>query len=180
MAAESRRPLFTFLVCKIEKMLKILIAIALSPVFWVTTLHAQMSAGGFTPPDFNAVEAAGLINYEWDEVTKKLKIKDEENRNEVAEALKVYNSKIDELAFEHASTFRELEEDFDSNLEIAMQRRDRSQMNGVRSRIQEVILPIRKQVAAEEEVLNEAMALILTEKQNEKWLKYQNRKKGQP
>jgi len=149
-------------------------ALVLSIGLWVSTLAAQMPGGSMTPPEFNAVKAAGLINYELDEVTKKLKIKEEESQKEVAEALKDYNSKIDELSFEHALTFRDLEADFDKNLAIAMQRRDRSQMSGVKAQIEEVIPPIRKQVAIEEQVLNEAMAEILTEKQNKKWLKYQN------
>jgi hypothetical protein len=34
------------------------------------------------------------------------------------------------------------------------------------------------QVAAEEKILNDVMAMMLTEKQNDKWLKYQKRKKG--
>jgi hypothetical protein len=80
--------------------------------------------------------------------------------------------------FEHASTFQELEGEFDRNVQIAMQRRDRSQMNGVKAKIQEVIPPIRMQVAAEEKILNDVMAMLLTEKQNDKWLKYQKQKKG--
>jgi hypothetical protein len=69
-------------------------------------------------------------------------------------------------------------DEFDKNVQIAMQRRDRSQMDGVKAKIKQVIPPIRKQVVAEEKVLNDAMAMLLTEKQNVKWLKYQSQKKG--
>jgi hypothetical protein len=51
-----------------------------------------------------------------------------------------------DLSIEHASTFQELEDEFDRNVQIAMQRRDRSQMNGVKAKIQQVIPPIRMQV----------------------------------
>jgi hypothetical protein len=51
-------------------------------------------------------------------------------------------------------------------------------MDGVKAKIQQLIPPIRKQILAEEQVLNEMMAGILTEKQNKKWLKYQSQKKG--
>lgn len=83
-----------------------------------------------------------------------------------------------DLSFEHAATFRALEETFDRNVQIAMQRRDRSQMDGVKATIQEVIPPIKMEVAAEEKILNETMATVLSEQQNRKWLNYQKRQKG--
>jgi uncharacterized protein YaiL (DUF2058 family) len=61
---------------------------------------------------------------------------------------------VDELSFANAATFQELEDEFDRNVQIAMQKRDRSQMNGVKAKIQQLIPPIRKQVMDEEEVLN--------------------------
>ena len=130
------------------------------------------------PPDFNAKKAAGLITYELDEVVNRLKIKNLNGQIEIGKALKVYNTKADELSFANAATFQELEDEFDRNVQIAMQRRDRSQMDGVKTKIQQVIPPIRKQILAEEKVLNEMMASILTEKQNKKWLRYQSQKKG--
>jgi hypothetical protein len=138
----------------------------------VSELHAQV------PPDFNAKKAAGLITYELDEVITKLKIKELDSQIEIGKALKVYNTKVDELVFANAATFQQLEDEFDRNVQIAMQRRDRSQMDGVKAKIQQLIPPIRKQILAEEQVLNEMMAGILTEKQNKKWLKYQSQKKG--
>jgi hypothetical protein len=138
----------------------------------ISELHAQV------PPDFNAKKAAGLITYELDEVITKLKIKELDSQIEIGKALKVYNTKVDELVFANAATFQQLEDEFDRNVQIAMQRRDRSQMDGVKAKIQQLIPPIRKQILAEEQVLNEMMAGILTEKQNKKWLKYQSQKKG--
>lgn len=155
-------------------MSRILIAFALSLSFIVSDATAQ---GRMTPPEFDAEKAAGIFIYDLDKVVKKLKITDEESQLKVAEHLKAYNTKMDELSFEHASTFQELEDTFDKNVQIAMQNRDRSQMNGVKAQIQSIIPPIRKQVVAEEQVLNEAMANILTEKQNKKWLKYQKRQR---
>ena len=130
------------------------------------------------PPDFNAKKAAGLINYELDEVVAKLKIEDLDSRIEIGKALKKYNTKVDELSFANATTFKDLEAEFDRNVKIAMQRRDRSQMNGVKTKIQQVIPPIRNQILSEELVLNKMMASILTKKQNKKWLKYQSQQKG--
>jgi hypothetical protein len=82
-----------------------------------------------------------------------------------------------ELSILHTATFQKLEADFDKNVQIAMRNRDRSQMNGVKAEIQRIIPPIRMQVLDEEKLLNAAMAGFLTEKQNKKWLKYQEGKK---
>jgi len=137
----------------------------------ISILHAQQ------PPDFNAEKAAGIFEYDIDKVTKKLKISNDSTKQKVSAAIEAYNSKIFELSLEYSSTFKELDDDFDRNVQIAMQRRDRSQMDVVKAKIQQVIPPIRMQVLEEEKVLNDAMAMMLTEKQNSKWLKYQKRKK---
>ena len=152
--------------------LKILILLAAILGLCISEINAQQ------PPDFNAETAAGLFEYDVEEVIEKLKIADDTTMQTVTKALNTYNSKIFDLSMEHASTFKALEDEFDKNVQIAMQRRDRSQMNGVKAKIQQVIPPIRMQVGAEENVLNEAMIILLTEKQNDKWLKYQKRKKG--
>lgn len=130
------------------------------------------------PPDFNAEKAAGIFEYDVEEAIEKLKIADDTTKQKVTEALNAYNSNMFDLSVEHASTFKALEDEFDKNVQIAMQRRDRSQMNGVKAKIKQVIPPISMQVGAEERVLNDVMAILLTEKQNDKWLKYQKRKKG--
>jgi hypothetical protein len=61
------------------------------------------------PPDFNAEKAAGIFEYDIDEVIKKLKISDESDKRQLTEALKIYNGKMFDLSIEHASTFKELE-----------------------------------------------------------------------
>ena len=139
---------------------------------YVSTLSAQQ------PPDFNAEKAAGIFEYDIEAVIKKFKITDEADKQKVTTSLNAYNNKMFDLSIKHAATFQELEDEFDRNVQIAMQRRDRSQMDGVKTKIQHVIPPIRMQVVEEENILNEAMATILSEKENDKWLKYQKRKKG--
>lgn len=130
------------------------------------------------PPDFDAEKAAGIFEYDVERVIRKLKISDDSTKQKVSAALHSYNNKMLDLSFEHAATFRALEETFDRNVQIAMQRRDRSQMDGVKATIQEVIPPIKMEVAAEEKILNETMATVLSEQQNRKWLNYQKRQKG--
>lgn len=138
------------------------------------SLFAQMPAGGMTPPDFDAIEKARLVTYDIDKVIKKLKITEDSISNEVSNHLVTYNREINNLLLLHAPTLKDLEKEFDRNVKIAIQNRDRSQMNGVKNKIKQTIPPIRYEVSKHEKVLNEAFKSILTEKQFKKWLKYQN------
>ena len=146
----------------------------------LTCLLFNFSAPGqgrTQPPDFDAERAAGIFSYDSDKVIKKLKISDSLTELKVSNALHNYNLRMEELSLNNASTFYQLEELFDSQVKIAMQRRDRNVMNGVKSEIQQVIPPIRKEVYAEEQVLNDTLSTYLTSDQNKKWLKYQSGKK---
>jgi hypothetical protein len=128
------------------------------------------------PPDFNAQKAAGIFEYNIEEVIKKLNITDEIAKQKISESLIVYNNKMFDLSIEHEQTFKELENEFDQNVKIAMQKKDISQMDDVKAEIKKVLPPIRKQVVAEEKILNDALAMVLSKKQNDKWLKYQKQK----
>jgi hypothetical protein len=128
------------------------------------------------PPDFNAQKAAGIFEYNIEEVIKKLNITDEIAKQKISESLKIYNNKMFDLSIEHEQTFKELENEFDQNVKIAMQKKDRSQMDDVKAKTKKVLPPIRKQVVAEEKILNDALAMVLSQKQNDKWLKYQKQK----
>jgi hypothetical protein len=139
----------------------------------ISNLYGQMP-GDMSPPDFNAEKAAGIFQYDIEKVIKKMKIIDDSLIAKVTESLNNYNSKMNSLSLLHATTFQELEADFDKNVQIAMSNRDRSQMDGVKAKIQRIIPPIRKQVQEYEELLNNKMANYLTESQNKKWLRYQN------
>ncbi len=131
-------------------------------------LFAQMSS-----PDFNAVEAAGLIKYDSDKVIRKLKIQEDSIKTELSEYIQAYNQEMDNLLLIHGNTFVELENEFDRNVKIAFQNRDRSQMDGVKAKIKQIIPPVRYEVNEFEKALNESLAQILTEKENKKWLRYQ-------
>lgn len=138
--------------------------------FFGNTLLAQM-----TPPEFNSVEVAGLIKYDSDKVIRKLKIQEDSIKRLVSKHIQTYNQEIDKLLLIHGNTLEELENEFDRNVKIAFQNRDRSQMNGVKAKIKQIIPPIRYEVYEHEKVLNEGMAELLTKKQTKKWLKYQKR-----
>lgn len=137
------------------------------------SLLAQMPGGRMSPPEFNAIEKARIITYDTEEVIKKLKITEDSISKEVSMHLATYNSEMDNLLLLHSQTLRDLEKEFDRNVKIAMQNRDRSQMSGVKNKIKQIIPPIRYEVSKHENILNEALGNILTEKQYKKWLKYQ-------
>lgn len=147
-----------------------LTAIAMLVLFAFVTKAQQ-------PPNFKAEEAAGIVTYDSEKVIKKLKIEEEEVKKSITTAIGEYNMEMYELADAHGATFQELDDDFNRQVQIAMQRRDRSQMDGVKSKIRETIPPIREQAMQHENVLNASMKSTLDEKQYNKWLKYQKSQK---
>ncbi len=159
-------------------MSRVKIALCIGLCFFVNAAYCQMPGGGMSPPDFDAEKAAGIYTYNMEKVIKKLKLKDSPHKKAATEALYVFNIKMSELSAENALMFKQLNNDFDQNVQVAIQRRDRSVMNEVKAEIQAKIPPIRQAVTQEEIVLNEAMASILSEEQNKKWLKYQKQQKG--
>ncbi len=158
-------------------MSKVKLTLCIGFCLLLRSAYCQMPGGAMSPPDFDAARAAGIFNYDIEKVIKKLKLKDSPLKKEATEALYVYNIKMSELSSEHALTFRKLNDDFDRNVQIAMQRRDPSVMQEVRAEIEANIPPIRQEVAKHEKILNEAMASFLSDEQNKKWLKYQKQKR---
>ncbi|MEO1435257.1 MAG: hypothetical protein AAFV80_06940 [Bacteroidota bacterium] len=159
-------------------MLKSCIALLFSWSVLLSTVSAQMPGGGMSPPDFDAEKAAGIVEYNIDKVIKKIKVKNPDTQSAVTEALKAYNTRMMELSYAHSPTFQELDAEFDRTISAVMASRDRSKMNGFKNKIQTVLPPIRKEVMQEEQALNAIMLTNLTEKQNEKWLKYQQQQRG--
>ena len=129
-----------------------------------------------SPPKLNAIKKARIVTYDTEKVIKKLKIKENSIAEETSTHFQTYNLEMENLLSLHSATLVDLDKEFDKNVKIAIQNRDRSQMSGVKKKIRQTIPPIRNEVNEHEKVLNEALESILTEKQNKKWLKYQKRK----
>ena len=87
------------------------------------------------PPNFKSEEAAGIYTYDIDKVIKKLKIEDAETQQSIYAPVHAFNASMDQLSVTHAQTFNDLDAKFSSQVKIAMQRRDRSVMDGVRRRL---------------------------------------------
>lgn len=125
-----------------------------------------------SPPDFNAIETAGLIKYDSDKVIRKLKILEDSVKRLVSKHIQTFNQEMDNLLLIHGNSLEDLEKEFDKNVKIAIQNRDRSQMEGVKDKIEKIIPPIRLEVQKHKDVLNEGMKLLLTDKQYKKWLRF--------
>tara|TARA_X000000950_G_C13731666_1_gene584543 strand:- start:219 stop:836 length:618 start_codon:yes stop_codon:yes gene_type:complete len=129
--------------------------------------------------EFNASDAAGIFYYETDEVIKKIKVKDDQLKFKVKKALSNYNFKIKEIAFLNSVKLNDLDklmaamrDSQPTNLQDNSSNSDERQ--NMRKAIGKVIRPIKEEILSNEEVLNKTLEEILSEKQNKKWLKYQN------
>lgn len=150
------------------KFMKLKIQILLVVFFGLTTLKIKAQQ----PPDFNALKRAGIEKYDSEKVNKKLKVTEEELKGQITTHIQVYNQEMDNLLLLHSNTLKDLEREFDRNVKIAMQNRDRSQMNGIKKKIEKIIPPIRLEVQKFKKQLNIELNKILNEKQYKKWLKY--------
>ncbi|WP_146190690.1 hypothetical protein [Polaribacter aquimarinus] len=164
------------------------ISLFLSTIFYV---QAQGGRGGRSPQNQNrqprveserkevkASDLAGIFYYDVKSTLKKVKIKDDDIKVKVSNALKKYNTKIKEISFLNSDKFKGI------NVLMKSLRENRTSNNGkanknsdLRKKIGEVIRPIRKEIRAHEMVLNETLEGILTQKQIKKWLKYQKKEK---
>ena len=143
---------------------------------------AQMKGQGqgqtqMSVPKFNAEKAAGILKYDEDKVHKKLNIKDTSTKQNVSKLLADYNKGIEELMFLNAPKFKKIEQEVNTQREIAMANRDRQAMMGIMEGAREKLAPVKKKVIEANKILNQELEKILTEKQYKKWIKYQASKK---
>jgi len=125
-------------------------------------------------PKFDAAKRASIFYYDIEEVIKKVIGKKEKPilKDKIVKALKKYNDNVKETAFLNSKKFSDLDAIVNS-----MPRGSIGNRTGLRKRIDEVIRPIREQIYDNEKHLNKTLNELLSEKQNNKWLKYQIKKK---
>lgn len=70
--------------------------------FFGNSLFAQMS-----PPDFNAIETAGLIKYDSDKVIRKLKILEDSVKRLVSKHIQTFNQEMDNLLLIHGNSLKD-------------------------------------------------------------------------
>ncbi|MFY9241699.1 MAG: hypothetical protein WAO74_01585 [Polaribacter sp.] len=132
--------------------------------------------------EFNASDVAGIFYYDVAEVIKKIKVKDDEIKASTSKALKEYNFKIKEISFLNSDKFKDVDVLMKSSRANRGFRQRSSNNNtdqqpkevdSLRIKVNKIIRPISRDVNNNEEILNESLKSILSEKQFKKWLKYQ-------
>jgi hypothetical protein len=127
-----------------------------------------------TPPDFDAEKAVGIHYYEVENLQRRLKL-EEAQLAPVTQILDTFNREMDEIALQYAEIFKERNQDFDKSVQVAMSRRDPSQMEGFKARTREILPPIAQEVQTKEQDLTGELQEVLDDSQYDKWLKYQRR-----
>ncbi|WP_343329367.1 hypothetical protein [Polaribacter staleyi] len=154
-------------------------------LFFTFNLLAQRSRGGGRQqgqnPEANrtkeikklsAKEIAGIFYYDVDEVIKKIKVKDDDKQYSLTRALRNYNFKIKEILFLNTTKFTDL----DLLMNSISKGKDNESSINIREKVREVIRPIKDSVHKNEKELNGILKGVLSEKQDKKWLKYQQNK----
>lgn len=127
--------------------------------------------------EFKASEAAGIFYYDVDEVVKKIKVKDDNLIIKVRKALNNYNFKIKEIALLNSEKLNNLDVVMSSLKDLQrnnLQNNSANESKDIRSNIGKILRPIKEEVQINEKDLNQFLEEILSEKQNKKWIKYQN------
>lgn len=131
----------------------------------------QNNKEGKKVKEFKASELAGVFYYDIDEVIKKIKVKKEQLDFEVRKALKDYNFEVKEISFLNSIKFNDL----DAVVKSTTANKDREKGMEMRKKVNEILNPIREEIHQKEVKLNQKLEAILSEKQQKKWLKYQDK-----
>lgn len=141
--------------------------------FLFGSIFLGFSQGASTPQKFNAAVEAGIFYYEEEKAIQKMKVKQKALKYTVKREIIAYNSKIKELSFLKSAELNEVNAIINStSLDT-----DRTILTDLRTRIQEVMNPIKDSVKSFETRLNVNLKKQLSNKQYKNWLKYQKRKK---
>ncbi len=127
--------------------------------------------------EFKASDAVGIFYYDIEEVIKKIKVKDDDLTFKVKKALKNYNFKVKEIAFLNSEKLNDLDKLMSSLKNLKrnnLQNNSSDESEDMRTNNRKILRPIKEEIQIKEKVLNQYFIEILSEKQNKKWIKYQN------
>lgn len=125
-----------------------------------------------TPKKFTVENMAGILMYDYDEVIKKVKIKDESKKIAVEKSITKYNNKINEIKTFNSDVFNKVKKFIEQKTE-STKPSNINDFKEARLKILELLKPIVDKVDKQQKVLNQSLEKILSEKQNSKWLKYE-------
>lgn len=146
--------------------------------------------------EFNAANVAGIFNYDDDAAIKKIKIKkkDKDLTLKVRKAIEKYNIHVNEIALLNKDNFDTLNVYVNAQMKALQSSRQNSEMGGgssinggddtdspmkaSRELVKQKIDPAQREVKIAETKLNANLESMLSEKQYEKWIKYQEKVKS--
>ncbi|MDX6747823.1 hypothetical protein SHK09_13555 [Polaribacter sp. PL03] len=126
-------------------------------------------------PKYNAKNAAKIFYYNFLEVPKAIKVKDDITKNKTIKLLRIYNDKVKKLSFLNTPELQELELTINTLGNQLYTNRDLAERIG--KKVEATILPIRDSVDLYEKNLNDELVTFLSKKQLKKWKKYQKAEK---
>jgi len=121
---------------------------------------------------FNINRMAGIVMYDENKVLKKLKIKDLKKAQKIRTYIRDYNKKMEGLKLKYYKEIKTAKAMAEAKRKEAMQKQDREIMRDARSEIREKLAPVRNEAKQYQNLLNEKMEKILSEKKLKKWKKY--------
>ena len=127
--------------------------------------------------EFNSQNIAGILKYNDAKVVKKIGISEDEKEAKVKALITNYNKEIDELALANEQYFKDVKDDVDKKVEFAMTNKDYPSLKKIYKGGQDKLVYIKNEIEEKEEFLNIEMSFLLSEKQNKKWLAYQQKMK---
>ena len=127
---------------------------------------------------FDASEVAGIFYYDISKVVKKLKIKDDAVATQVRKSLRNYNFKVKEIALINKENFDDLNAIMKTartanRPDVTIENNNQNNNPNIREKVGGIIRPIRAKISTLEETLNAELTTVLSEKQDKKWIKYQ-------
>jgi hypothetical protein len=128
-------------------------------------------------PTFNAENAVGILKYRYKRVLKKTKLKEEKKKSTVAKIISDYNQTINEIKFLHSDELSATENFVAIKRAEAKANRDGGAMHFIQQDAMEKLIHVKHKVHKAKQVLNDQLALVLSEKQFHKWRRIQRARK---
>lgn len=137
--------------------------------------NTRMNAGEM--PEYKASDAVGILVYKPEKVIKKIKVKDQDTKNNVRTILIDHNGKMDSLKTANSELFSQLNKLVKQKRTEVRVTRNMSEMREIQKNIRTLLNPIRQNRIAIETAVNADLKNILTEEAYQRWLDYQKSRK---
>lgn len=124
-------------------------------------------------PNFDVDQYLGIVIYDIEKTAKKSSIKlESEEGKSFSKILTDYNNKIKQIRRINSFTLNSAKEMVENFQRAVIKNRDYSNQAEVQKKLAEDLKPISETMKTEDQKLDEEIKKILTEKQYEKWLKF--------